>query len=87
MIALVHTGLQMPHTRIRVTGLHQLETPTGVTGTAPLCEQDRRLGTITGPNGGAAHYQPSDRHARRTSSPNAAAARTILSTRTPSSAP
>ncbi|GAA4896001.1 hypothetical protein [Streptomonospora salina] len=65
MITLVHTGVQVPHTRIRVTDLHQLETPTGVAWTAPLCEQDRRLGTITGhPNGGATHFQPSDRQAR-----------------------
>lgn len=50
MITLVHTGLQVPHTRIRVTGPEPGE---GAAWAARLCEDTTLLGTITNHGHGA----------------------------------
>ena len=64
MITLVHTGLQVPHTRIRVTHVDQLDTPHGIAWTARLCEDATLLGTITNAgNGGPTEFTPTSAHA------------------------
>lgn len=64
MITLVHTGLQVPHTRIRVTHVDQLETPYGIAWTARLCEDATLLGTISNAgNGGPTEFTPTSPHA------------------------
>ncbi|GAA4935750.1 hypothetical protein GCM10023224_15660 [Streptomonospora halophila] len=65
MITLVHTGLQVPHTRIRVTHVDQLETPRGIAWTARLCEDSTLLGTISNTgHGGPTEFTPASAQAR-----------------------
>ncbi|GAB3726723.1 hypothetical protein GCM10027590_32230 [Nocardiopsis nanhaiensis] len=46
MITLPHTGLQVPHTRIRVTSLKEVDVGTGIAWSAVLRQGRTRLGTI-----------------------------------------
>lgn len=53
MITLPHTGLQVPHTRIRVTSLRQTDVGSGIAWSATLREGRVKLGTIANHGTGA----------------------------------
>ena len=59
MLTLPHTGLHVPHDRLRIRALHQLDLPAGVAVTATLLHDGRRVGQVanTG-DGGATLYHP-----------------------------
>jgi hypothetical protein len=46
LIALPHTGLRVPHTRLRVTGYREIRTPGGVAFIAALHHAAQRVGTV-----------------------------------------
>lgn len=67
MITLPHTGLQVPHTGIRVTSLRQTDVESGIAWSATLREGRVKLGTITNHGtGGMTTFHPHTSGARRT---------------------
>lgn len=61
-----HTGMQMPHTHIRVTDLAEVDIGRGIAWSARLCEDTTLLGTISNAGqGGPTEFTPTSRQARR----------------------
>lgn len=67
MITLIHTGIQVPHDRIRVTGIKEMDVGCGIAWSATLRHGRTKLGTISNAgHGGPTTFHPETDHARRT---------------------
>lgn len=67
MITLPHTGIQVPHDRLRVTSLRQVDVGRGIAWSAPLRQGRTKLGTINNRgDGGPTMFDPENDNARRT---------------------